>query len=348
MLRDNRCPPETSETDQRPVLVLGPRILHVIPSDPAGPTMIFAKRQVAALAQAGAVSETLYLSSRTDSRAVARAGLSIRRIGRSFRPDLVHAHYGTVTAMLCACFSPVPVVITFRGSDLNPVDVGGGARGVVGRLLSQCAILRAARVICVSANLKDRLWWGTERVVVIPDGIDLGIFHPRARDEARRQLGWPVEDRIVLFNVGDPRIKRLDLAQAAFRRAQLVRPDLRLELIDGRQLPDRMALLLNAADCLLLTSDHEGSPNIVKEALACNLPVVSVNVGDVAERIAGVTPSRVVDRSERAIAEALVEVAGLGVRCNGAAAVRHMSQDHIAERVLAVYRDAMTVRPAET
>ena len=329
-----------STTGLAPLAV--PRVLHVIPGDGAGRALAFVRRQVASLARAGAVVETVYLSSRTDPRIIAREGLRIRRVARRFRPHVIHAHYGTLTAILCACVSPVPLVITFRGSDLNPAGLGGRARSVVARLLSQCAALRAARIICVSASLRKRLWWRRSRVAVIPTGVDLKTFHARPRDEARCALGWPVEDRVIVFNVGNnPRTKRVDLAQAAFLRARATRPDLRLQLIDGNEPPSRIPMMLNAADCLLVTSDHEGSPNIVKEALACDLPIVSVDVGDVAERLAGVTPSRVVDRREDAIAEALVEVAGAGLRCNGAAAVRNLSEDRIAERIIGVYREAM-------
>jgi teichuronic acid biosynthesis glycosyltransferase TuaC len=333
-----------TETSPRRAPAPALRVLHVIPTRPDGRSMIFAKRQIAALSQAGVAGQSVFTSSRTDPRVVARDGLLIRRLVRSFRPHVIHAHYGTVTAMLCACVSRVPVVITFRGSDLNPVHVHGRARAVIARLLSQCAALRAARVICVSEGLKQRLWWRAADVAVIPDGVDLELFYPRPRDAARRELGWPEDDRVVLFQIGgNPRVKRLDLAEAAFALARAVRPDLRLHLIGVDEPPARMPLLLNAADCVLLTSDYEGSPNIVKEALACDVPVVSVDVGDVAERLAGVAPSRLVDRSERAIAEALVELAGARVRSNGAAAVRNLSQDRTAQRVLAVYHEAMAV-----
>jgi glycosyltransferase involved in cell wall biosynthesis len=321
------------------------RVLHVIPGDRNGGSMIFAKRQVASLERAAVESETVYLSSRTDPRVVVRDALLVRRLARRFRPDVIHAHYGTLTAALCTAVSRVPVVVTFRGSDLNPAASAGRARALMARWFSQCAALRAARIVCVSTGLKERLWWRPARATVIPDGID-PIFHPQPRDGARRQVGWPLEDRVIVFNVGNnPRAKRLDLAQAAFARARAVRGDLRLHLIDGNQPPAQIPLLLNAADCLLVTSDYEGSPNIVKEALACNLPVVSVDVGDVAERLAGVTPSRVVDRDEGAIAEALVEVIELGERCNGAQAVRDLFEDRIAKRVLAVYYQAVGSRP---
>ena len=321
------------------------RVLHVIPGDASGSSMIFAKRQVVSLARAGAKVETCFVSSRTDLRVVAQEGRRIRRLARSFQPDVIHAHYGTVTALLCACVSPVPLVITFRGSDLNPVADDGAVRGTVGRLMSQCAALRAAAIICVSPGLRDRIWWRPGRVSVIPNGVDLSVFRPRPQDEARSELGWPVNDRVVLFNVGNnPRTKRLDLAQAAFALARASQADLRLQLIDGNEPPSRMPVLLNAADCLLVTSDHEGSPDIVKEALACNLPVVSVDVGDVAERLAGVTPSRVVDRSEHAISRALIEVGALRRRCNGVAAIQDLSAERIAERILAVYRQALVHR----
>ncbi len=318
------------------------RVLHVVPALPNGGAMIFAKRQVASLVRAGAAAETVYLSSRTDPRALARDWLRIRAVARRFRPDLIHAHYGTITAMLCACASTVPMVVTFRGSDLNPVDVHGRVRGAVARVLSQCAALSAARIICVSARLRTRLWWRAARAAVIPDGTDLRLFQPRPRDEARHELGWPAEDRIVIFNVGNnPQTKRLDLAQTAVARARSLQPDLRLELIDGNVSASRIPLLLNAADCLLVTSDYEGSPNIVKEALACDLPVVSVDVGDVADRLVGVTPSLVVDRDPAAIARGLVDILRVGARCNGSDAVQGLSEERIAEQVLAVYREVL-------
>jgi hypothetical protein len=68
-------------------------------------------------------------------------------------------------------------------------------------------------------------------------------------------------------------------------------------------------------------------------------------VGDVAERLAGVTPSRVVARSASALAEALLEVLEQGHRCNGAVAVRDLDETRIAERILAVYHKAIGVAP---
>jgi teichuronic acid biosynthesis glycosyltransferase TuaC len=94
---------------------------------------------------------------------------------------------------------------------------------------------------------------------------------------------------------------------------------------------------MNAADCLLLTSDYEGSPTVIKEALACGLPIVSVDVGDVRDRLKGVSPSRIVGRDPVEIAAALESVLSLGERSNGPSLVSEVSDKKIAWKIRSVY-----------
>src|SRR5439155_13008945 len=93
------------------------------------------------------------------------------------------------------------------------------------------------------------------RNTVLPNGVDTGLFHPIDRAAARRELGWEVNGRIVLFAANDPSLprKRYWLAEAAVERARGLLPDLQLQVAQGVS-PDRVPLLMNAADCLLLTS----------------------------------------------------------------------------------------------
>jgi glycosyltransferase involved in cell wall biosynthesis len=101
---------------------------------------------------------------------------------------------------------------------------------------------------------------------------------------------------------------------------------------------------LNAADVLLLCSRHEGSPNIVKEALACACPVVSVDVGDVAERIGGVTGCYLSAPQPAALAEKLRAVHKRSERIQTGRVMHELSLESVARRILSVYRLAAARR----
>ena len=330
------CPPERGRSSK------ALRVCHVLPGPADSSNMIFAKNQILALSEAGVECRSVFLQSRTSPVVIVREVARLRRELAQFRPDLIHAHYGTVTAAVCALVSRFPLVITYRGSDLNRGPGLFSLRSGVGILLSQCAALRASRMMCVSTQLKNRLWWRKRFVAVVPSGVDLQRFRPMAKVAARLRMGWSPEEKVVVFNAGFDAIrKRLDLAEAAIRMARQWCGDIRFEVLDGSETQERMPFYLNAADCLLMTSDREGSPNMVKEAIACNLPVVSVDVGDVKERLANVRPSRIVGRDPVEIGRALADVLQRPERSNGYEVIQDVSSENVAERVMAVYREAV-------
>jgi glycosyltransferase involved in cell wall biosynthesis len=318
------------------------RILFVIPGDGGGHSMIFARRQAASLRKSGVEVREFFLRSRTSALAMAREMRRFRSDMREFSPDIVHAQFGTATALFAALGAMrTPLVITFRGSDLNPSS-DGRLRAAAGHFLSQIAALRARRIVCVSRGLRGRLWWRRSRAAVLPSGVDPEMFRPQPRNLARERLGWSASDRVVLFNAGtSARVKRIDLACAAIEAARLEIPDLRWEVLDGSTCPGKMVDVMNAADCLLLTSDYEGSPTVVQEALATNLPIVSVDAGDVGERTAGVRHTRVVGRETAALARAIVDTVREPVRTDGRNHVEEVSFAKISERLLQIYQQAM-------
>nr|MDP9115023.1 glycosyltransferase [Acidobacteriota bacterium] len=248
------------------------------------------------------------------------------------------AHFGTVTALFAAWAAPLrPLVITFRGSDLN---VSGSLRSGAGHLLSQIAALHAERIVCVSRQLRERLWWRRSSAVILPSGVDADVFRPEERSEARARLGWNADERVVLFNAGHDAVnKRLDLAQDALRLTQARLARVRMEVLSGGTPPGRVPELLNAADCLLLTSDWEGSPTVIQEALACNLPVISVDVGDTVERLRGVRCSAIVPREAEAIARELVRVLRTPSRSDGRRKINDFSAKRIAGELCRIYCD---------
>ncbi len=314
------------------------RVLAVTPLPSSRASMIHVTRQVASLEVSGVTCQTFTVASRTAPRVVLREWSRLRREIRAFQPDIVHAHYGTMTAFLAILSTARPIMVTYRGSDLNPNRSRGRLREVVGTLLSQIAALRAARIICVSNQLKNKLWWRRDRISVIPTGVDMTLFYPRDLQEARRELGWSQDERVVLFNAGDPIIKRLDLALAGVEFAESLCGKIRFAALDGDVPPNSIPLIMSAANCLLLTSDWEGSPNVVKEALACNLPVVSVDVGDVRERLERVRPSVIVPRDACAIGKAIFEILKQGQRSNGRESVTDLSSEVVSQRIVTVYR----------
>ncbi len=294
------------------------RILVVIPGRPEDHSMVFSRRQAAALAAMPKVSlATWFFTGRASLGGILRGCRALRKAIADHRAQVVHVHYGTITALLGVLCSPVPVVVTFHGSDLNRTPGDGLLRDFIGRLFSQLAALGASGIICVSEGLRDRLWWRRDRAQVIPMGVDLERCVPVPHHEARQQLGWPDRPWRILFNHRDAPVKRLDIARQVEARLQADGVDARLEVLRGEVSSERMPLVLSAADALLLCSDQEGSPTMVKEAMACGLPVVTNDVGDVRMRLAGVMPGAIVDREPARMAQALREVLLDGRRSNG-------------------------------
>lgn len=253
----------------------------------------------------------------------------------------MHAHYG-LCGVLAAGLRATPLVISFLGDDVLGTPGPDGQSTRASRWIAAAgrwAARRARAVIVKSAGLARAL--GVPGAHVVPNGVDLEHFRPLDRAACRRELALAPDRPLVLF-AGDPRlpVKRFELARGAIERARADAPGVELlPLVDVAR--ERVPALMNAVDCMLLTSRHEGSPNTVKEALACGLPVVAVDVGDVAERLAGVAPSAVAAADPAALAAALVGVLRAGTRSNGRDRVRDLSLAAVAQRIIAIYEQVL-------
>ncbi len=302
---------------------------------------IFVDRQVQSLRDMGVIVEIFDIGEGHSFVKLLRSWRLLRREIRTVRPDLIHAQYGTVVG-LTSVLSFHPAIITFSGSDLLPGASISRLRTYAGILMSNVASLFARRVICVSEQLRRALWWRRDGTVVIPRGVDLDLFSPGPRDESRRKLGWDSRSIIALIDGGrDWKNKGLDVAEAAVGIARQSVPLLELKVIRAVP-PDEMPVWYRAADLLICASRQEGSPNVVKEALACNLPIIGVDVGDVRERLAGVEPSQVVERDPAAIAGGIISVIASGGRSDGRQHVASLSMDQVARRILDVYATALS------
>ncbi len=301
---------------------------------------VFVDRQVAALRQAGVKISTYDVGTSHSPVALFARGKRLRREARRLGVDIVHARYGTIVAVL-SIFSGIPTVITYCGSDLLPGASVSLLRTWVGIFLSNVTAVFADRIICVSEELRRSLWWCRGKASVIPDGVDLTLFTPGDQVHARRELGWDLRRPILIIDAArDPGNKGLSLARTAMEVVSRQIPEAELKVVKGVT-PDQMPLCYRAADVLVCASKQEGSPNVIKEALACNLPVVATGVGDIPDRLAGVDPSAVVPREAQAMGEAIARILLRRVRSNGRFAVDDLSIEKTAEKVMAVYKAAI-------
>ena len=184
------------------------------------------------------------------------------------KPDLIHAHYG-LCGLLANLQRKVPVVTTFHGSDIQS--------STMIRCLSRLAMYLSKYNIFVLKSMPDRVGYKKKNYSVVPCGVNLSVFKPMDMVEARKRLNWNTKDIYVLFAgrfdnpVKNPLWAKKCIALAGNCKLIELKGYKRIEV----------NLLMNACNLLLVTSISEASPQVVKEAMACNHPIVSTDVGDV-------------------------------------------------------------------
>lgn len=261
--------------------------------------------------------------------------------------DIVHAHYGLCGVVARAQLGK-PLVVSFMGSDLlGGKDANGnvGLRSKIEVKVNQ-ALARVADAVVVKSAEMARAVAPVESYIV-PNGVDLYTFRAMDGVEARAALKWPENRRYVLFP-GSPSepVKGYSVASAVWLEASKNAP-YPIDLIPlWGVAPDKVPLYMNASHALLLSSFSEGSPNVVKEALACNLPVVSVPVGDVPELLAGVEGCAIGSRDVKTMAQVLLQVLDSGKRPDGRAALERkgLNVDDVGRRVMDIYEEVLTRR----
>lgn len=250
---------------------------------------------------------------------------SLKQKIEDFQPDIVHAHYG-LSGLLANLQRKVPVVTTYHGSDINDSKVLG---------LSKIAMRLSAWNIFVSKRNVEMSGL-TGKYSLLPCGIDTDNFAVKDKTEARKELGWKMDGQYVLFaGAFDNAVKNAALAQAAVA----LLPGVDLVEMKGfsRQ---QVASLFYAADVFLMTSKSEGSPQVVKEALYCGCPIVSVDVGDVAEVTEGILDCYIAKPVAEDLAQKLRLVLSSSLRTQGRTVILAKGMDNktVATKLLDIYK----------
>lgn len=259
-----------------------------------------------------------------------RAVPRIHRTVRDGNYDLVHAHY-SLSAFAASLAGSFPMVVSLMGSDA----AGNMFLRWLIRIFSR---LRWRATIVKTDQMMRKL--GLKRAYIVPNGVDTERFAPIDKATARRALNMKSDKRTILFITGKNRPeKNFSLAKMAVESLHDVSVEIR-HLFDTPN--SEIPYYLNAAYLLLLTSSREGGVNVIKEAMACNCPIVSTDVGDVRWVINGTEGCYISGQDHLSIAENIKKALAFGRRTNGRERIFELELDSVsvAKKIMDIYRIA--------
>ncbi|MEI8305648.1 MAG: glycosyltransferase [Chloroflexales bacterium] len=308
----------------------------------------FVKTQVESLQRLGVQCDVWALSDYADGWRKYLMGMLLarRRVSR-VSYDLIHAHFG-YCGWVARSQRRIPVVISFMGSDLLGEPDAKGRPTLRSRLIVQInrMVARTSDAVIVKSPEMARVI-APVHSYVIPNGVDLNALSLVSTHKARATLGWSEDRYYVLFpNCPEVVRKNFPLAQASvdYAARYCQKP---LKMVPLCNVPHaQVPLYMSASDVMVFTSMWEGSPNVVKEAMAYNLPVVSVNVGDVPELLAGVEPSAICSRDPAVLGKHLADILANGERSNGREIIeqRGLELQSVAKKIVGIYEDVLKQR----
>jgi glycosyltransferase involved in cell wall biosynthesis len=310
----------------------------VIASDKQGRFAPFIEEQITAL-QACGMSVIRYSVTGKGITGYLRELPALRRLIRAERPDIIHAHFGLcgLLATLATIGLHTPVVVTYHVCDINAKK---------NRPFSKVAMYLSAWNIFVSHRQMLNAF-STEQQAskhsnwsIIPCGIDTRLFDSENCCEQWFNNQFTRSNYVLFAGSFDNFVKGPELAKQAVEIYNASHSKLPIELLELRGYTrEQVVTLMHKCSALLLTSIREGSPQVVKEAMACGCPIVSVDVGDVAERLNGVKGSYVVpNRDAQSLAAALEHAVAFG-RTNGREKLLddRLDNTQVAETLISIY-----------
>lgn len=221
----------------------------------------------------------------------------VHKILKNGNYNLVHAQWGQ--SALSVIPKSCPLVVTYRGDDLEGIINSKGKHRIgsyILQFISRVVSKISNHNIVVSSHMTNKLWSKSTPVSIIPSGIDFSIIPKITKAEAKIKWNFPLDKKVVIFpNDKSQARKRFDLVEKSIELLpKEYKNKVELKVVFGFKHYEILEQMI-ASDFLVFASIHEGSPNVVKEAIACNLPIISVNVADVKERIGEIKGCHVVE-----------------------------------------------------
>lgn len=246
--------------------------------------------------------------------------------------DIIHAHYG-LSGAVAVLQRKVPVVITFHNGETLTWK---------GKIVSSIAAWFCDYRIFVAQHIHDSLFATPRQYDIIPCGIDSDQLQVYDKEFAREQMKLSSAVPNILFggSFSNDR-KNYPLAAAAIKHL-----DYPVNLIEMKGYNrNQVNLLLCACDLFLLPTKSEGSPQVVKEALACNCPIVATAVADIPMLLSGVENCYTTGFDALEISQRINQVLQSNQRSNGRFKIEKLGLDNsvVADRIVKIYEHILCV-----
>lgn len=267
----------------------------------------------------------------------------IRKKVKDLNIDIIHAHYSFCGWLSVLSLVKKPIVISFMGSDIyGKVDKNGKRdfKSYINTFISIFLQPFVDRIIVKSYKL-NKFVFLKEKMFIIPNGVNFNKFRPLNRIEACKKLELNSNKKNILF-LGNrlSHNKNFELLKKSLK--YLSEKDYNLIDFEYPINKDLIPIYMNASNVLVLCSYFEGSPNIIKEAMACNVPIVSVNVGDVSDVIKNTKGCYLVEYNEKEMAEAIKKSTNFK-RTNGRDNIGHLEISKVALKIKAIYNNLISL-----
>ena len=231
--------------------------------------------------------------------------------------DVIHLHFGGAYAFIVGLLLlgiQKPKFITFHGTDIHAKAIKTAnsyklkIKIKLNQLLSflcillfdKCGFVAKEMIDYVPVLLKDQV---KKKGFIQTLGVDYNMYVPMKREQAQKYLKLDSGHYVLFSDVHNSLIKRRDIAEKIIKEL-----DMKYKLLIMCGVPfNEVPYFINACDFVLLTSDEEGSPNIIREALSLNKPVFSVDVGDAALQLSGLNNSCIISREPKQAANTIKE-----------------------------------------
>ena len=299
------------------------RILHIVPTNSKAEIPIFVRKQLQYLQHHGVKNDVfVFQGSKLSLKHPIRLVLSLRELCKIIKvneSEVIHAHWGSILGVITTLFIPKSKksILTLRGSDLNRNAFDSIALNSFRQLFTLVSALFANHIIVMNEQMKEKLFFVKHKVTVLPDGTPIDIFYPRDRYTTKKELDLDLNNKYVIFYRGNrPKTKNLELAIKIFANIKVEIENTEIILLDNDKSQNEVAKLLSASDLLLFTSLNEGSPNIVREAIACGCPVVSTKVADVTKWIEKSGAGAVIEDDDSLMSEVSIRIIKKSLRSN--------------------------------